>query len=580
MTTTLTAPKPALETDLAGPVHLESADLNEVVSPWIPIGHGVELRATADGPRSRELLTEKAAALVATLHRSLSTEREELLTARLERQKRWDAGDLPGYLPKDSEAILGNWRVAEVPADLKRRRVEITGPVNDPKMVINMLSRNELGHRADCAMVDFEDSMKPTWDHIVEGVHNVIGAAEKHLTFVKPAQGSRPERHYALDPKDMAKLWVRVRGMHLTESNVRVDGEPVAAGLFDLALCLLHAGPPQVARGETPAFYVPKCEHFLEARWWQRLFVEAQEQTGLPAGTLRATFLIETLPAAFQIEEILFEIRQHAAGLNVGRWDKIFSDIKVLKAHPDRVMADRASIGMGRPWMKAYAERLIRICHRRGAYAIGGMSAFTPGKTAELRQHQVSKVLEDKHFEFTLGHDGCWVSHPYFIGPALEAFPADHQLSKTLHASADYPDLLPRATPPHTMAGLRTNVRVGIAYLEGWRRGLGCVAWDNLMEDLATLEISRAQVWQWCRHRIELDDGQRVTPELVREVFGQELDKICAEIDHDLGAGTAKAEQVKASFSAAAEEAAGIFLEPDLREFLTMESEPADLLKA
>ncbi|KXJ04366.1 Malate synthase, partial [Exaiptasia diaphana] len=189
MTTTLTAPKPALETALAGPVHLESADLNEVVSPWIPIGHGVELRASADGPRSRELLTEKAAALVATLHRSLSTEREELLTARLERQKRWDAGDLPGYLPKDSEAVLGNWRVAEVPADLRRRRVEITGPVNDPKMVINMLSRNELGHRADCAMVDFEDSMKPTWDHIVEGVHNVIGAAKKNLTYVKPAQG-------------------------------------------------------------------------------------------------------------------------------------------------------------------------------------------------------------------------------------------------------------------------------------------------------------------------------------------------------------------------------------------------------
>ncbi len=572
MTTTLTAPNPILETPPPAPGRLERADSPEAGPSWIALGDGVELWAAADGPRCRELLTGRAVAMVAALHRSLSPQRDELLAARLERQKRWDAGDLPGYLPKDSEAVVGDWTVAEVPADLRRRRVEITGPVNDPKMVIKMLSRNELGHRADCAMVDFEDSMKPTWDHIVEGVHNVIGAAEKNLTYVKPARGSQPERPYAVDPEDMAKLWVRVRGMHLTESNVRVDGEPVAAGLFDLALCLLHAAPPQVTRGETPAFYVPKCEHFLEARWWQQLFVEAQEQAGLPVGTLRATFLIETLPAAFQIEEILYEIRQHAAGLNVGRWDKIFSDIKVLKAHPDRVMADRASIGMGRPWMKAYAERLIRICHRRGAYAIGGMSAFTPGKTAELRQHQVSKVLEDKHFEFALGHDGCWVSHPYFIGPALEAFPADQQLSKTLDASADYPDLLPRSTPPHTMDGLRTNVRVGIAYLEGWRRGLGCVAWDHLMEDLATLEISRAQVWQWCRHRIELDDGQRVTPELVREVFDQELDKIRAELDHDLGAATTRAEQAKASFQAAAQEAAEIFLEPDLRDFLTLTS--------
>ncbi len=536
--------------------------------PWIQLGHGLELRPQADGPRVRALLTEPAVSMVAALHRSLSRERAELLAARVSVQKRWDEGDLPTYFSKDSEAVRGGWSVAEVPADLRCRRVEITGPVNDPKMVIKMLSRNEFGHRADCAMVDFEDSMKPLWNHVIDGIHNVAGAAGKDLRFVKPAKGKQPERHYTLDENDMAKLWVRVRGLHLTESNVRVDGEPVAAGLFDLALCLLHGAPPQVARGETPAFYVPKCEHFLEARWWERLFVEAQQLMALPVGTLRATFLIETLPAAFQIEEILYEIRQHAAGLNVGRWDKIFSDIKVLKAHRDRVMADRSSIGMSRPWMKSYAERLIRICHRRGAYAIGGMSAFTPGKTPELRQHQVSKVLEDKHFEFALGHDGCWVSHPYFIGPALEAFPAENQLNKTLDPSVDYPDLLPRATPPYTLDGLRTNVRVGIAYLEGWRRGLGCVAWDDLMEDLATLEISRAQVWQWCRHQIQLADGPAVTPELVREVFDQELQTICAELDQQLGKN---AEQTKASFKAAAREAEEIFLEPELREFLALE---------
>ncbi|MCG8462254.1 MAG: malate synthase [Holophagales bacterium] len=555
-------------TETADPIQHGGA---EASPSWLDLGDGLELNERAATPRARQLLEAGAVTLVAELHRALDAERRALLRARDERQADFDRGAVPEYLDRKSEAVAGSWRVAEIPADLRRRRVEITGPVNDTKMVIKMLSRNDEGHRADCAMVDFEDSMKPSWKNVVDGVHNVIGAVHKELTYIKPAQGGRPERLYALDPSDMAKLIVRVRGLHLAESNVRVDGEPIAGGLLDLALCLYHAALPQMEKGETPAFYVPKCEHYLEARWWNRLFELAQEKVGVPSGTLRATFLIETLPAAFQIEEILYEIRDHAAGLNVGRWDKIFSDIKVLAAHPDRILADRASISLNRPWMKAYARRLIRICHRRGAFAIGGMAAFTPGGTAELRQHQTSKVIEDKQLEFELGHDGCWVSHPYFLGPALEAFPASDQLHATLDEADHYPaDLLPEGTPPRTLEGLRTNVRVGIAYLEGWRRDLGCVAWDNLMEDLATLEISRAQTWQWLHHGVELGDGLRVDEDLVRRIFAEELERIRAELDDELGAESGP---VKARFTAAAAKAEEIFCEAELRPFLTTSSE-------
>ncbi|MEM9593589.1 MAG: malate synthase A [Acidobacteriota bacterium] len=539
------------------------------------LGHGVALLPGADIPLARGVLVPGAVALLARLHRELAAERAQLLEAREARQAAFDAGAVPEYLDAESEAVRGDWRVAPVPQDLSRRRVEITGPVNDTKMVINMLSRNPEGDRADAAMVDFEDSMKPSWKNVLDGVVNVAGAARRDLTFVKSAAG-RPDKVYALDPEDMAKLMVRVRGLHLAETNVTIDGEPVAAGLFDFALCLFHAARPQVERGETPAFYVPKCEHHLEARWWNRLFTLAQEAVGLTAGTLRATFLIETLPAAFQMEEILHEIRHHAAGLNVGRWDKIFSDIKVLRNHPDRVMADRASIHLGRPWMRDYALRLVEICHRRGAYAIGGMAAFTPGRTPDLRRHQTSKVLADKQLEASMGHDGCWVSHPYFIGPALSAFPHDHQLG-VRHPEADRPDLLPRATPPLTLDGLRTNVRVGIGYLDGWRRDVGCVAWDGLMEDLATLEISRAQTWQWLRHRVELEDGQRVTVELIRRLFAEELDRIHLEVAEALeGASEDAVAARRDAFTAAAEEAQAIFLEEGLRPFLSLASDAAD----
>ena len=543
---------------------------------WIEAAAGVEITRAGWTEHARRVLPSDALALVARLHRELDGERRHLLELRRIRQAEWDAGAVPSYLdgPETAEA-RGDWRVAELPPHLLRRRVEITGPISDPKMVINMLSRTEDGHRADAAMLDFEDAMKPSWTNVVQGIENLIGAVDGTLTFVKPAQGGQPAKVYRIDPTDMPILMVRVRGLHLQENNVRVDGVPVSAGLFDFALSAWHTARKLVEQGKTPKYYVPKCESYLEARWWNRLFLLVQEALGLPRGTIKVTFLIETLPAAFECEEILYEIREHAAGLNVGRWDKIFSDIKVLKEHPDRVLADRGSISLNRPWMMNYALRLIRVCHRHGAFAMGGMAAFTPGRSPERRREQVRKVVEDKRLEAAMGHDGCWVSHPYFIGPALSAFPHDNQLGVIPGAEYDRPDLLPLPEGPRTMEGLRKNVRVGIAYLRGWNQDIGCVAWDDLMEDLATLEISRAQTWQWLRHGTVLDDGTRVDRALVQRVFDEELARIRAEIEQSAsGAGDDVNAEIR-HFEEAAEDARHIFTEPRFRLFLTSGSDRA-----
>ena len=525
---------------------------------------GVEIVTAAWSDRAAEALPPGAVALIAELHRELAAERRELLVARTERAAAWDGGALPGGAEGPvREAARGAWKVAPLPPDLLRRRVEITGPISDPKMVIQMLSRSEEGVRADAAMLDFEDSMKPSWENVVAGVENLTGAVDGTLVFERPADAERPAKTYRIDRDDMPLLMVRCRGLHLDESNLRVDGRPVSAGLLDLALTAWHTAAKLLAQGRTPKLYVPKIEHHLEARWWSRLLARLEDSLDLERGAVRATFLIETLPAALQVEEILWELREHAAGLNVGRWDKIFSDIKVLKEHRDRVLADRGWITMERPWMRDYARRLIQVCHRHGAFAMGGMAAFTPGRSAERRREQTEKVLADKRWEAALGHDGCWVSHPYFIRPALAAFERDHQLDVVPDLPPDV-DLLPQGVGPKTQVGLRTNVRVGIAYLEGWSRDLGCIAWDDLMEDLATLEISRAQVWQWLRHRIELEDGTRVTPELVTAVFDEEAARIAEELREQ----GARAESSR-SFSAAHERARAIFLEPELRPFLT-----------
>ncbi len=541
----------------------------------VSLGDGIEIPAAAHSETAQAVLTDSAAAFVAGLQRQLGAERQQLLQARRERQKAFDGGELPGYLDRNSEAASGQWKVAPIPEDLLTRRVEITGPVNSAKMVINMLNRGADGTRADCAMVDLEDSLKPSWDNVMSGMVNVRAVAKGELVHVDPPRPGRGEKEYRLNPDDSAVMIVRPRGLHLTETNFTVDGAPVSASLLDLGLSFFHMAGDLVERGKTPTFYIPKCEHHLEARWWNQAFTAMEEKLGLPVGTMKATFLIETLPAAFQMEEILYEFREHAAGLNVGRWDKIFSDIKTLRAHDDRVLADRAAITMRQPWMAAYATRCVQICHQRGAFGMGGMSAFTPGKTPELREQQTAKVIEDKQLEASIGHDGCWVSHPYFIGPAMSAFTRKNQLD-VLHEDKDkYPDLMPQPSGPKTMQGLRTNVRVGIGYMEGWQRQIGCVAWDNLMEDLATLEISRAQTWQWMHHGVKLDDGPAVNEELVRSVFNEELERIveqeCAEYAEERGAGR---EDVVRSFQSAAKTASEIFTEKDFREFLFLESDP------
>lgn len=546
---------------------------------FAPLAEGVALNEHARTPQAERLLTPEALSLLADLHRALEPERQRLLAARAERQARYDAGEAPGYLPHDEHPEAHtDWQVAPLPEDLLTRRVEITGPVSDPRMVINMLSRTEEGTRADAAMLDFEDSMKPSWSNVMQGLENVIGAARGTLAFDRYDREGNLVKAYRLDPDDMPLMMVRVRGLHLDESNLRVDGQPVAAGLFDFALCMHHAARVLVEQGKTPKFYVPKVEHYLEARWWARLFARVEEHLGLAVGTMRATFLIETLPAAFQMEEILYELRRHAAGLNGGRWDKIFSDIKCLRFHPDRVLADRGSIGMNRPWMEAYARRLIKVCHRHGAFAMGGMAAFTPGRTPELREEQTRKVVEDKEFEASIGHDGCWVSHPYFIGPAMQPF-LDRLGGRKNQLDVDpdigmEPELLPEGTGPRTLAGLRKNVRVGIAYMKGWNQDIGCVAWDNLMEDLATLEISRAQVWQWLHHATRLDDGETVTHELVHRVFDEELAQILEEVREAMAsAPEASREKEAERFRKAAADARLVFTEEAMRPFLACASE-------
>ncbi|MDT0631537.1 malate synthase A [Rubrivirga sp. S365] len=539
---------------------------------------GVALHAAADTAAARRVLTPDALALVARLHRTLHADRTALLADRAERQAEWNAGTLPERV--EHPAAAGRWCVARLPADMRRRRVEITGPVSDARMVINMLSRGADGERADAAMLDFEDSLKPSWANVVAGVENMIGAARGELTATKTDASGAVVKTYALDPDDMPLLMARVRGLHLDEANVRVDGEPVAAGLLDFALVAIHTARALVARGKTPAYYVPKVEHYREARWWSRLFALVEDELGLDRSTIRATFLIETLPAALQMEAVLYELRDHAAGLNGGRWDKIFSDIKCLREHPDRVLGDRADIGMNRPWMRDYARELIRVCHRHGALAMGGMAAFTPGRDDATREAQTAKVVADKEFEASIGHDGCWVSHPYFIGPAMRPFldalgGADNQLGVLPEDLPARPDLMPQGGGPYTMDGLRTNVRVGIAYLKGWNEDVGCVAWDDLMEDLATLEISRAQVWQWRRHGVTLASGEAVTDDLVRRVFREEKEAILLALCDAHGDDADALGRELARYARAADDARAVFLEPEMRPFLTTTSDLA-----
>ncbi|WP_186425319.1 malate synthase A [Cupriavidus metallidurans] len=473
-------------------------------------------------PAYEDILTPEALALVDKLHRAFEARRQELLAARVARTKRLDAGELPDFLPETKSIREGDWKVAPVPKALECRRVEITGPV-EAKMVINAFNSG-----ADSYMTDFEDSNTPNWHNQMQGQVNLKAAVRRTLTL--DSNG----KHYKLNDK-IATLQVRPRGWHLDEKHVTIDGKRVSGGIFDFALFLFHNAKEQIARGAGPFFYLPKMESHLEARLWNDIFVMAQNEIGLPQGTVKATVLIETILAAFEMEEILYELRDHSAGLNAGRWDYIFSCIKKFKVDKNFCLADRAKVTMTSPFMRAYALLLLKTCHKRGAPAIGGMSALIPIKNdPEKNAIAMQGIIGDKRRDATDGYDGGWVAHPGLVEPAMKEFvdvlgdrpnQFDKQRPDVDVKGADLLNFQPEA--PITEAGLRMNINVGIHYLGAWLAGNGCVPIHNLMEDAATAEISRSQVWQWIRSpKGKLEDGRKVTAEMVRALIPEELAKV------------------------------------------------------
>jgi malate synthase len=478
---------------------------------------GVEVQCPLPGALSR-VLTPAALEFVADLERRTRAPRRKLLDARAWRQAALDAGELPDFLPETADLRRENWRIADVPAELADRRVEITGPV-DRKMIINALNSG-----ANVFMADFEDSHAPTWTGTLEGQINLRDAVAGTIAYTNP-QG----KAYRLADKT-ATLIVRPRGWHLDEKHMLVDGARVSASLFDFGLYFFHNARALISRGSGPYFYLPKLESHLEARLWNDVFVAAEEALGLPPRTIKATVLIETILAAFEMDEILYELRDHIAGLNCGRWDYIFSFIKKFRNRPDFVLPDRALVTMTTHFLRSYSRLLIETCHRRGAHAMGGMAAQIPIKDdPAANQQALDKVRADKEREASDGHDGTWVAHPGLVAVARQVFdarmPKANQLVRRLpdlHIGAS--DLLAVPEGPITAEGLRVNVAVGVRYLESRLRGNGCVPIFNLMEDAATAEISRAQIWQWIRHpRGCLSDGQKISVPLVRQVLAQEL---------------------------------------------------------
>jgi malate synthase len=477
-------------------------------------------------PEFASILTPDALAFVAKLSRSFEPRRQQLLAARLERAKKLDAGERPDFLADTIAVRNGDWSIAPLPEALQCRRVEITGPV-DRKMVINALNSG-----ADAYMSDFEDSNTPNWSNQISGQINLRDAIRRDITLEQNGKS------YQLNHK-VATLLVRPRGWHLDEKHVLVDGRRVSGGIFDFALYLFHNAKELLARGAGPYFYLPKIESHLEARLWNDIFVMAQDEIGLPQGSIKATVLIETILAAFEMDEILYELREHSAGLNAGRWDYIFSCIKKFKSDKNFCLANRATVTMTAPFMRAYALLLLKTCHHRNAPAIGGMSALIPIKNdPEANDKAMAGVRSDKARDATDGYDGGWVAHPGLVQLAMNEFTKvlgerpnqiDKQKPEVAVAPADLLNFAPEA--PITEAGLAMNINVGIHYLGSWLTGNGCVPIHNLMEDAATAEISRSQVWQWIRSpKGVLDNGTKVTAELVRELIPKELAKIKASV--------------------------------------------------
>jgi malate synthase len=486
----------------------------------LPDGVSISGRIT---PEFTQILTPEALELVAKLHRRFEPRRQELLARRAARQKAFDAGAKPDFLEETKHVRDAEWKVASQPKDLLDRRVEITGPT-DRKMVINALNSG-----ASTFMADFEDANCPTWHNMVDGQINLRDAARRSITLEQSG------KHYRLNDKT-AVLIPRPRGWHLDEKHVTVDGRPVSGGIFDFALYFFHNAKELLARGSGPYFYLPKMESHLEARLWNEIFVLAQQELGIPVGTIRATALIETVVAAFEMDEILYELREHSSGLNIGRWDYIFSCIKKFRADRSFCLADRAQVTMTAPFMRAYALLLVKTCHRRGAPAMGGMAAQIPIKNdPKANEAALEKVRQDKLREVTDGCDGTWVAHPALVPVAKEVF--DQHMPQPNQYARQRPDVSVAAKDllafqpekPITEAGLRNNISVGIQYLGSWLAGNGCVPVFNLMEDAATAEISRSQIWQWIRStKGVLDDGRKVTVELFRGLLEEELAKVKA----------------------------------------------------
>jgi len=497
-----------------------STDLSAALNSSLT-SDGVQILGPVSGPYA-EILTPDALRFVAKLARRFEPTRQERLAARVKKQAELDEGARPDFPAETAEIRAKAWTVAPIPRDLEDRRVEITGPV-DRKMVINALNSG-----ANVFMADFEDSNSPTWSNNIEGQINLRDAINGSISFTSP-EGKR----YALAAKT-ATLLVRPRGWHLVEKRCLIDGQPISASLFDFGLFFFHNARPLMAKGTAPYFYLPKMESYLEARLWNDVFVFAQDYVGVPRSTIRATVLIETILAAFQMDEILYELRDHSAGLNCGRWDYIFSFIKKFRQHPDFLLPNRAQVTMDRHFLNSYVQLLIKTCHRRGIHAMGGMAAQIPIKNDPVaNEAALDKVKQDKLREVKAGHDGTWVAHPGLVPIAKDIFDEYMKTPNQIHVKRDEvqvtaADLLNVPEGQITEDGLRLNINVGLQYLEAWLKGNGCVPINNLMEDAATAEISRAQVWQWVRHGAKLSDGRLITKELVLQTLQEELDKLKA----------------------------------------------------
>ncbi|EOV0915281.1 malate synthase A [Vibrio parahaemolyticus] len=480
-------------------------------------------------PEHQAIFPVEAQTFLSLLCEKFAGRVEELLEAREEKQARIDAGELPDFLPDTQDIREGSWKILGIPQDLQDRRVEITGPT-DRKMVINALNAN-----VKVFMADFEDSMSPAWDKVLDGQVNLRDAVNGSISYTNSSNG----KHYQL-VDDPAVLICRVRGLHLKEKHVTWHGQIIPGALFDFALYFYNNHKALLQKGSGPYFYLPKLQSHHEAKWWSEVFHFTEEYFGLETGTIKATVLIETLPAVFEMDEILFSLKEHIVGLNCGRWDYIFSYIKTLKKHPDRVLPDRQVVTMDKPFLNAYSRLLVRTCHKRGAFAMGGMAAFIPAKDPQENQKVLDKIHNDKSLEANNGHDGTWVAHPGLADTAMEVFSAalgerTNQLdvSRSEDAPITAAELLEPCDGERTEEGMRHNIRVALQYIEAWISGNGCVPIYGLMEDAATAEISRASIWQWIQHGKSLDNGQQVTKALFETYLQEEVEVVKQEVGEE-----------------------------------------------